>query len=67
MRKYLSDLWPRIVITWHHLISFCSAALIIRAIIGFFQQSMPLAQILVYVILGGLNLTMSYYRGYLKF
>ena len=67
MRKYLSDLWPRIVITLHHLINFCSAALIIRAIIGFFQQSMPLAQILVYVILGGLNLTMSYYRGYLKF
>lgn len=67
MRKYLSDLWPRIVITCHHLINFCSAALIIRAIIGFFQQSMPLAQILVYVILGGLNLTISYYRGYLKF
>ena len=67
MRKYLSDLWPRIVVAWHHLINFCSATLIIRAIIGVFQQSMSLAQILVYVILGGLNLTMSYYRGYLKF
>ena len=47
--------------------NFCSVALIVGAIVGFFQESMSLSQILVYLLVGGLNLTMSYYKGYLKF
>lgn len=65
--KNFSNLWPRIIIIWHHIVNFCSVTLIVGAIVGFLQQSMPWAQILVYLLIGSLNLTMSYYKGYLKF
>ena len=63
----ISRMMPTIIVIWHHIINFCSISLIVGAIVGFFQDSMPLAQILVYLIMGGLNLTMSYYKGYLRF
>ena len=62
----ISDMMPTIAIIWHHLVNFCSIYLIVSAIVGIFQQSMPLAQIFVYLIMGGLNLVMSYYKGYLR-
>lgn len=65
--KNFSHLWSRIAIIWHHMMNFCSASLIVGAIVGFVQQTMPLTQILVYLLIGGLNLIMSYYKGYLRF
>ena len=66
MIKQISDMLPMLATIWHHLVIFCSIYLIVSAIVGIFQQSMPLAQILVYLIMGGLNLVMSYYKGYLR-
>ena len=66
MIKQISDMPPMLAIIWHHLVNFCSIYLIVSALVGIFQQSMSLAQILVYLIMGGLNLIMSYYKGYLR-
>ena len=66
MIKQISDMLPMLVTIWHHLVNFCSIYLMVSAIDGIFQQSMPLAQILVYLSMGGLNLVMSYYKGYLR-
>jgi len=65
--KNFSHLWSRIAIIWHHMMNFGSVTLIVSAIVGFFQESIPSAQILVYLLVGSLNITMSYYKGYLKF
>ena len=67
MIKQISDMLPMLATIWHHLVNFCSIYLIVSALVGIFQQSMSLAQIFVYLIMGGLNLVMSYYKGYLRF
>lgn len=67
MMEKISDIIPTLAIIWHHIVNFCSVSLIVGAIVVIFQQSMPLAQILVYLFMGGLNLIMSYYKGYLRF
>ena len=67
MIKRISNMIPTLAIVWHHLVDFCSVYLIVSAIVGIFQQSMPLAQILVYLIMGGINLFISYKKGYFRF
>lgn len=67
MMKRISDMIPTLATIWHHLVNFCSLYLVVRAIVGIFQQSMSLAQILVYLIMGGLNLFISYKKGYFRF
>ena len=67
MMKRISSWIPHVIIIWHHLMNFCSVSLIVIAVAGILRQSMPLAQSLVYILMGGLNLAMSYYKGYLKF
>lgn len=67
MMKQILNMIPTLSIIWHHLVDFCSIYLIVSAIVGIFQQSMSLAQILVYLIMGGLNLFISYKKGYFRF
>ena len=67
MMKQISDMIPRLATIWHHIVDFCSVYLIVSATVGIFQQSMPLAQILVYLIMGGINLFISYKKGYFRF
>lgn len=67
MMKRISNMMPTLSIIWHHLVNFCSLYLVVRAIVGIFQQSMSLAQILVYLIMGGINLFISYKKGYFRF
>lgn len=67
MMKKISDMIPTLATIWHHLVDFCSIYLIVSAIVGIFQQSMSLAQILVYLIMGGINLFISYKKGYFRF
>ena len=67
MMKQISNMMSVFVIIWRHLVNFCSLYLVVRAIVGIFQQSMSLAQILVYLIMGGLNLFISYKKGYFRF
>lgn len=63
----ISNMIPTLATIWHHLVDFCSIYLIVSAIVGIFQHSMPLAQILVYLIMGGINLFISYKKGYFRF
>lgn len=67
MINKISEMIPTLATIWHHLVDFCSIYLIVSAIVGIFQQSMSLAQILVYLIMGGINLFISYKKGYFRF